>query len=130
MEVHMTYQEACKILDIQPNANIDEIKKAYKQKVKKYHPDIYQGDKKFAEDKIKKINEAYSILSKPSSNSYNTNAKQSTNTKHTTSTEFEDEFIRMTKEWLNRMIEEEIKQNKKMIKAAKILIYFIISTTL
>ena len=29
---------------------------------KKYHPDIYHGDKKFAEEKMKQINEAYSVL--------------------------------------------------------------------
>lgn len=51
------------VLGINKNASPEEIRDAYKKLVKKYHPDIYPGDKSFAEKKIKSINEAYEILS-------------------------------------------------------------------
>lgn len=51
------------ILGVNKNASQKEIKEAYKKLVKKYHPDIYSGDKTFAETKIKEINSAYDILS-------------------------------------------------------------------
>lgn len=56
----MNYYE---ILKVSKNASIDDIKSSYKSLVKKYHPDLYPGDKTFAEKKIKQINEAYEILS-------------------------------------------------------------------
>lgn len=45
-------------------ATDDELKKAYRQMAKKYHPDANPGDKS-AEAKFKEINEAYSVLSDP-----------------------------------------------------------------
>lgn len=53
------------ILKISRTATHREIKNSYKQLVKKYHPDLFVGDKEFAEQKIKEINEAYRILSNP-----------------------------------------------------------------
>lgn len=63
--------------------SIDEIKSAYRIAAKKYHPDLNIGDDK-AEEKIKDINEAYRILSVPSTkrkydrtwNSHNIKMKQ------------------------------------------------------
>lgn len=51
------------ILKVSQKATEKEIKKSYKSLAKKYHPDLYKGDKDFAETKIKEINEAYEILS-------------------------------------------------------------------
>jgi hypothetical protein len=48
------------ILGLKPNANQDQIKEAYRKLVKKYHPDISKS--KQAQEKMKEINEAYSIL--------------------------------------------------------------------
>lgn len=53
------------ILGINQNASQKEIKNAYKKLIKKYHPDIYNGDKSFAEKKTQEINQAYDILSNP-----------------------------------------------------------------
>lgn len=58
----MNYYE---ILKLPNNATDNEIKNSYKKLVKQYHPDLYVGDKDFAEQKIKEINEAYEILSNP-----------------------------------------------------------------
>ncbi|MBR2897465.1 MAG: DnaJ domain-containing protein [Oscillospiraceae bacterium] len=56
----MTYYE---ILEISENASEEVIKMAYKALAKKYHPDVFQGDRNEAEEKMKQINVAYSILS-------------------------------------------------------------------
>lgn len=51
------------ILEVNENASIEVIDKAYRVLAKKYHPDVYQGDKKEAEAKMKQLNEAYDVLS-------------------------------------------------------------------
>lgn len=51
------------ILGISNTATNSEIKKAYKTLVKKYHPDVFEGDKSVADSKIKQLNEAYEVLS-------------------------------------------------------------------
>ncbi|MCD7828535.1 MAG: molecular chaperone DnaJ [Clostridiales bacterium] len=50
------------VLGVDKNASEDEIKKAYRQKAKQYHPDLHPGDKD-AEAKFKEANEAYEVLS-------------------------------------------------------------------
>jgi DnaJ-class molecular chaperone len=51
-----------KILEVSKEASQEEIKKAFRQKALKFHPDRNNGDKE-AEDKFKEINEAYETLS-------------------------------------------------------------------
>lgn len=50
-----------KVLGVNPNASDDEVKKAYRELVKKYHPDKYANSdlKDLASDKLKQINAAY-----------------------------------------------------------------------
>lgn len=50
------------VLGISKTAADDEIKKAYRQLAKKYHPDMNPGDKS-AEAKFKEASEAYAVLS-------------------------------------------------------------------
>lgn len=52
-----------KVLNVSTKADDKEIKKAYRLLAKKYHPDMYQGDKSYAEEKMQEINEAYDTLS-------------------------------------------------------------------
>ena len=52
------------VLGVSKNATEDEIKQAYRQTAKKYHPDLNPGNKE-AEEKIKEANEAYEVLSDP-----------------------------------------------------------------
>ncbi len=63
----MIYKDYYKILELETSrVSIEEIKAAYRQAAKKYHPDVNVGDK-LAEERIKDINEAYRILSVPAS---------------------------------------------------------------
>jgi hypothetical protein len=51
------------ILGVPSDAKIDLIKSVYRSLGQIYHPDRYDGDKKFAEEKMKEINLAYDVLS-------------------------------------------------------------------
>lgn len=52
------------VLGVDRNASAEEIKKAYRQLGKKYHPDMNPGNKE-AEAKFKEVGEAYAVLSDP-----------------------------------------------------------------
>ena len=49
------------VLGLKPGAGNDEVKAAYRNLAKKYHPDLNPGSKE-AEQKMKEINEAYDII--------------------------------------------------------------------
>jgi len=50
------------VLELNNHASQDDIKKAYRKLAKKYHPDSNPGNKE-AEERFKKLAEAYKILS-------------------------------------------------------------------
>ncbi len=62
-----------KVLGVNENATQEEIRAAYLQLVKKYHPDRYTDPdlKAVANEKLVEINEAYEFLTKKSSGSAN-----------------------------------------------------------
>ena len=55
-----------KILNIPPNATDEEVKKAYRELARKYHPDNYHDTPlaDLAQEKMKEINEAYELIQK------------------------------------------------------------------
>ena len=54
------------VLGISQSASDEEVKKAYRELARKYHPDNYQNNPlaDLAEEKMKEINEAYDVITK------------------------------------------------------------------
>lgn len=74
------------VLEIKEGASEEEIKKAYRELVKKYHPDQYRDNplSSLAEEKLREVNEAYDYLMKNSSargsqNSYGSSSSWNNN---------------------------------------------------
>jgi molecular chaperone DnaJ len=57
-------QDYYQALGVEREAGAEEIRKAYRKLARKHHPDLNPGDKA-AEDRFKKVQEAYDILSDP-----------------------------------------------------------------
>lgn len=58
----MIFKDYYKILGLESNkTSLNEIKTAFRDQAKKYHPDVNSG--KFSEERFKDINEAYKVLS-------------------------------------------------------------------
>lgn len=76
----MNKQRAAKLLDVNENASIEEIKKAYRKKASQYHPDKPGGDT----EKFKEIQAAYEYFENPSkfrnSSTYSSDTKSSNGT--------------------------------------------------
>ena len=61
----ITFKEidtARKTLELEEEASLEEIKRAYRRLSKKYHPDYCRQQKVHCEEVIKKINWAYEII--------------------------------------------------------------------
>ena len=61
------------VLGVSRNASIDEIKKAYRELSRKYHPDSYVGNplSSLAEEKFEQVQEAYDAIMKEKNGDYN-----------------------------------------------------------
>ena len=57
----MTKRDYYEVLGVPRSASADELKSAFRNLARKYHPDV--SDEPEAEEKFKEINEAYAILS-------------------------------------------------------------------
>ncbi len=71
------------VLGVSDKASVDEVKKAYRELAKKYHPDNYINNPlaDLAEEKMKEINEAYDsiIREKGNGRSYDSYARSNSN---------------------------------------------------
>ena len=57
-------EDPYKILGVRPDASDEEIKKAYRELAKKYHPDRNPGDEEAAK-KMQQVNAAYEQIKNP-----------------------------------------------------------------
>lgn len=56
----MKYQDYYQILGVSRDADVKDVKKAYRKLARQYHPDV--NENAGAEDKFKEVNEAYEVL--------------------------------------------------------------------
>lgn len=72
-------QDPYSILGVSPNASNDDIKKAYRELSRKYHPDSYVDNplSDLAEEKFKEVQEAYKQIMNQRENSYQSGSSQS-----------------------------------------------------
>jgi molecular chaperone DnaJ len=59
----MSKKDYYEVLGVSKESTQDDIKKAYRKLIKKWHPDLHKDNKKEAEVKFKEISEAYEVLS-------------------------------------------------------------------
>lgn len=69
------------VIGVNQGASKEEIKKAYREQAKKYHPDQYNNNplKDLAEEKMRELNEAYDYLMNNSETSYTSGSEYSSN---------------------------------------------------
>lgn len=81
-----------KVLGITPSASDEEVKAAYRELARKYHPDRYQNNPlaDLAQEKMTAINEAYDTIQKMRRVSSSRNAQQGTSGGFSGSSQFGD----------------------------------------
>ena len=57
-------EDPYKVLGLEQNASLDDVKKAYRKMAKLYHPDLHPNDPDI-HDKMNAVNEAYDMLTNP-----------------------------------------------------------------
>src|SRR5271157_5449938 len=84
-------QNPYEILGIREGASKEEIKRAYRELAKKYHPDQYGANplRDLAEEKMREINEAYDYLMKNTSDNNYNYSKNETNSGYGGSTSYD-----------------------------------------
>lgn len=101
-----------KILGVKEQASNTEIKRAYHKLIKNIHPDLYKGDKVFAEKQCAKLNIAYNTLSKDlKRNIYDRKLKESRQSKIVI-----NKTTAVKKKVFNKPLEKNNKVNTKSIK--------------
>lgn len=85
------------VLELKEGSSLEEIKQAYRNLARKYHPDQYDNNplKDLAEDKMRELNEAYEQLTKNAQASYSNSSSYSNNNSNYSSGSMNYNDIRM-----------------------------------
>lgn len=104
-----------KELGVNNNASKQEIKLAYLSMLKKYHPDVYDGDPEFAQNKTALINECYATLKDDEKRKAYDIELEKFEPKPKQTTKSEDDFIlkEFFKRFRTNLHKEKPKKNKK-----------------
>ncbi|MDE1819286.1 MAG: DnaJ domain-containing protein [Euryarchaeota archaeon] len=54
-----------RVLGVDRSAGPEELRRAYRRLLRRYHPDVYQGDRRVAEANTRQLREAYETLNDP-----------------------------------------------------------------
>ncbi|MBE7075089.1 MAG: hypothetical protein E7376_03845 [Clostridiales bacterium] len=109
-----------KIIGVNTDADSRTIKNTYLLKIKKYHPDVYTGDKSFAEEKTRELNEAYDILSDDAKRAlYDKKIKVEKPVKNNISKPPKNSFFKSLKEKIIRSFKYFVNKVKEYKKAKK-----------
>ena len=95
-----------KVLGVPHDATQELIKKTFSALTKIYHPDVYQGNKKYAKEKTQEINEAYKVLSSPESRKKYDEEIANNNSKKEES-DLNDEFDENIQQTYSKIMEED-----------------------
>lgn len=92
-----------KVLGISSSASNDEIKKAYRELSRKYHPDSYVDNplSGLAEEKFKEVQEAYDQIMKDRESGYNTRSNSYGNESYSTNAEEDSVEMRAVANYIN-----------------------------
>lgn len=115
----MIFKDYYKILGLDTNkVTIDDIKNAYREQAKKYHPDVNVQNKN-AEERFKDINEAYNILSNSTAKKKYDRTWNSRINKRRRPTEPKKEKTSAAEEIMNILFGANSKKEKNEIKKEK-----------
>jgi len=103
------------ILGVPKNASQEEIKKAYRRKMKDLHPDLHPNDKSL-EEQTKEVNEAYEILGNEEKRKQydQTISMQTFTPNNTTNNPFEDYLSEIMNGFSNNPFNNPFNTNKKV----------------
>lgn len=103
------------ILGVPKNASQEEIKKAYRRKMKDLHPDLHPNDKSL-EEQTKEVNEAYEILGNEEKRKQydQTISTQTFTPNNTTNNPFEDYLSEIMNGFSNNPFNNPFNTNKKV----------------
>jgi len=92
------------VLGVKEGSSEDEIKKAYRDMVKKYHPDQYHDNplSKLAEEKLREVNEAYDYIMKNSAPRRESTYNRTNTNSGNWSNQGDNEFFNQVKTHINR----------------------------
>ena len=101
------------VLEIKKGSSTEEIKKAYRELAKKYHPDQYRDNplQSLAEEKMRELNEAYDYLTKNSAISGSGNFTSSNNSYDLIRRNIQNGNLRNAEESLNNISQRDAEWN-------------------